>query len=62
MFFCCQFKVQCGNGLLGFGRRRRSIPNQLPPDPNKVFEIEMTAFLKVDSLPYHYKKSSMLGK
>ncbi|XP_015788320.1 uncharacterized protein LOC107365347 [Tetranychus urticae] len=39
--------VICGNNQLGYGRRRRSIIN---PDPNRIFEIEMTAFLKVDSL------------
>ena len=52
--------MQCGNGLLGYGRKKRSIHNHLPDDPNKVFEIEMTTFLKVDFHPYH-KKSSMLG-
>lgn len=43
----CLNKVPCGNGQFGYGRRRRSVPYALPPDPNKVFEVEMTAFLKV---------------
>ncbi|RWS24319.1 uncharacterized protein B4U80_04716 [Leptotrombidium deliense] len=43
--------VPCGNSQLGFGRKKRSIPYEVPPDPNKVFEVEMTAFLKVDSPP-----------
>ncbi|XP_013792759.2 uncharacterized protein LOC106476665, partial [Limulus polyphemus] len=43
----CQ-RVICGQDQYGYGRRKREIPDELPPDPNKMFEVEMTAFLKVD--------------
>ncbi|CAL1269172.1 unnamed protein product [Larinioides sclopetarius] len=47
--------VPCGNGQLGYGRRRRrAIPTDLPPDPNKVFEVEMTTFLKVEYSEDHF--------
>ncbi|GIY67157.1 ZP domain-containing protein [Caerostris darwini] len=47
--------VPCGNGQLGYGRRRRrAIPTDLPPDPNKVFEVEMTTFLKVEYTEDHF--------
>ncbi|KFM58900.1 hypothetical protein X975_17839, partial [Stegodyphus mimosarum] len=47
--------IPCGNGQLGYGRRRRrSIPTDLPPDPNKVFEVEMTTFLKVEYTEEHF--------
>ncbi|KAG8199944.1 hypothetical protein JTE90_006191 [Oedothorax gibbosus] len=47
--------VPCGNGQLGYGRRkRRAIPTDLPPDPNKVFEVEMTTFLKVEYSEEHF--------
>ncbi|XP_015921608.1 uncharacterized protein [Parasteatoda tepidariorum] len=56
--------VPCGNGQLGYGRRkRRSIPSDLPPDPNKVFEVEMTTFLKVEYSEDHFtlNKGSLKG-
>ncbi|XP_054710772.1 uncharacterized protein LOC129220384 isoform X2 [Uloborus diversus] len=46
--------VPCGNGQLGYGRRKRSIPTDIPLDPNKVFEVEMTTFLRVDYAPEHF--------
>lgn len=38
--------VQCSNGQTGYGRRRREISPRA--DPNKVYEISMTTFLKVN--------------
>ncbi|XP_074595794.1 zona pelucida superfamily protein qsm [Brevipalpus obovatus] len=43
--------VLCPNNQIGYGRRRRAIPS-LPNDPNKMFEISMTAFLKVESMEF----------
>lgn len=40
-------QVDCSNGKVGYGRRKREI-NGIPPDPNKVFEVSMTTFIKVD--------------
>jgi len=39
--------IACSNGQLGFGRRRRGIDGK-PNDPNKIFEVTMMTFLKVD--------------
>lgn len=39
--------IECSDGVIGFGRKKRSIPT-LPPDPNKVFEITITSFIKVN--------------
>lgn len=41
--------VQCGEGQVGYGRRkRRSVSSSFTHhDPNKVFEAELTAFVKV---------------
>ncbi|KAF4526143.1 hypothetical protein B566_EDAN012454 [Ephemera danica] len=39
--------VPCSNGKIGYGRRRRAV-SELPADPNKIFEISMSTFLKVD--------------
>ncbi|XP_018567194.1 uncharacterized protein LOC108907852 [Anoplophora glabripennis] len=38
--------VECSDGQIGYGRRRRSIPT-LPADPNRIFEITITSFIKV---------------
>ncbi|KAJ8934925.1 hypothetical protein NQ314_013104, partial [Rhamnusium bicolor] len=40
--------VECSDGQIGYGRRRRSIAT-LPADPNKIFEITITSFIKVGS-------------
>jgi hypothetical protein len=32
---------------VGYGRRKREISG-IPPDPNKVYEVSMTTFIKVD--------------
>ncbi|OTF82134.1 hypothetical protein BLA29_004878, partial [Euroglyphus maynei] len=44
----CQ-EVPCGNGIYALGRRRRrrSLTMEMPKDPNKVFEIEMMAYLRI---------------
>ncbi|XP_059062603.1 uncharacterized protein LOC131855363 [Achroia grisella] len=39
--------VQCTNGATGYGRRRRSISSD--GIPNKVYEVSLTTFIKVDS-------------
>jgi len=39
--------VDCSNGKVGYGRKKREISG-IPPDPNKVFEVTMTTFIKVD--------------
>ncbi|CAN7938458.1 unnamed protein product, partial [Ixodes hexagonus] len=56
--------VPCGNDQYGYGRRRRSIPPQLPNDPNKVFEVELTTFLKVEyrNELFTLKKGSISGE
>nr|CAI5843388.1 unnamed protein product [Callosobruchus analis] len=38
--------VECSDGAIGYGRRRRALP-ELPADPNKIFEITITSFIKV---------------
>nr|CAH7724628.1 unnamed protein product [Callosobruchus chinensis] len=38
--------VECSDGTIGYGRRRRALP-ELPADPNKIFEITITSFIKV---------------
>lgn len=37
--------IQCSNGQIGYGRRKREIVSSV--DPNKVYEISMTTFIKV---------------
>ncbi|KAF5296216.1 hypothetical protein FQR65_LT10291 [Abscondita terminalis] len=39
--------VECSDGQIGYGRKRREIPS-LPADPNKIFEITITSFIKVN--------------
>lgn len=54
----CQ-KVPCGNGIYGLGKRRkrRSVLTADPPkDPNKVFEIEMMAYLRIGYTPEEMAK------
>lgn len=46
MFF--SFQIECSDGVVGYGRRRRRSFPSLPPDPNKVFEITITSFIKVN--------------
>lgn len=42
------FQIACSNGQLGFGRRRRGIDSGAN-DPNKIFEVTMMTFLKLDN-------------
>lgn len=37
--------VQCSNGVVGYGRKRRSISSS---ESNKVYEVSLTTFIKVD--------------
>ncbi|XP_055606657.1 uncharacterized protein LOC129754543 [Uranotaenia lowii] len=39
--------VICSNGQTAYGRKRREI-SQNSPDPNKVYEVTMTTFIKVN--------------
>ncbi|GIX69310.1 ZP domain-containing protein [Caerostris darwini] len=55
--------VQCGSDQVGFGRKKREIPAEMPFDPNKLFEVEMTTVLKVQFAPNHFqpKRGSVEG-
>lgn len=55
--------VQCGNDHLGYGRKKREIPAEMPFDPNKLYEVEMTTVLKVQFAPDHFQpiRSSVEG-
>jgi hypothetical protein len=48
--------VECSNGQTGYGRRRREVPT-IAADPNKVFEVTMSTFIKVN-----YEADQMLEK
>lgn len=37
--------IECSNGQTGFGRRKREVSNS---DSNKLYEIDMSTFIKVD--------------
>ncbi|XP_076293431.1 zona pelucida superfamily protein qsm isoform X2 [Lasioglossum baleicum] len=39
--------IECGNGQVGFGRKRRAIEAS-NNDKNKIFEVTMSTFIKVD--------------
>nr|CAD7444888.1 unnamed protein product [Timema bartmani] len=52
----CNRLVDCSNGQKGYGRRKREV-NSIPADSNKVFEVTMTTFIKVD-----YKDDKLLQK
>lgn len=51
--FLCQcvtlpiFQIECSNGQIGFGRKRRTI-DVSNTDNNKLFEVTMSALIKVD--------------
>jgi len=42
--------IECSNGQTGYGRRRRALPMS-PVDPNKVYEISLATFIKVNYEP-----------
>lgn len=48
--------MECSNGQSGFGRRRREV-KAMAPDPNKLFEVTLTTFIKVD-----YEEGSIANK
>jgi hypothetical protein len=48
--------VECSNGQTGYGRRRREVAS-IPADPNKVFEVTMSTYIRVD-----YKDDNLLEK
>lgn len=37
--------IQCSNGQIGYGRRKREISQSA--EPNNIYEISMTAFIRV---------------
>ncbi|KAF7278522.1 zona pelucida superfamily protein qsm [Rhynchophorus ferrugineus] len=39
--------IECSDGQIGYGRRKREV-SALPADPNKIFEITITSFIKVN--------------
>jgi hypothetical protein len=39
-------QVECSNGQTGYGRRRREV-SSIPADPNKVFEVTMSTYIRV---------------
>ncbi|OQR66422.1 hypothetical protein BIW11_14171, partial [Tropilaelaps mercedesae] len=39
--------IPCGNGQLGYGRRKREIPAALPKDPNALYSVELSTMLNV---------------
>lgn len=39
--------VQCNNGQVGYGRKKRAVAASRA-DPNKVYEISMATFIKVN--------------
>jgi hypothetical protein len=48
--------VECSNGQTGYGRKRREVAS-IPADPNKVFEVTMSTYIRVD-----YKDDDLLEK
>jgi hypothetical protein len=40
-------QVECANGQIGFGRRRRRDVNGDGPDRNKIYEVSMATIVKV---------------
>lgn len=47
--------IQCSNGQIGYGRKKREIAQS--PDPNKIYEISMTTFIRVVGDPVGVDKS-----
>jgi len=47
--------VQCANGQLGYGRRKRDVSTS-PADPNKVYEISMSTIIKLECDDCHKAK------
>lgn len=41
--------IQCSNGQIGYGRRKREISQSA--EPNKIYEISMTTFIRVVGEP-----------
>lgn len=39
----------CSNGQIGYGRRKREIKNA-STDPNKIYEVSVATFIKVDEV------------
>jgi hypothetical protein len=57
IFKCTLYiQVECSNGQTGYGRRRREVAS-IPADPNKIFEVTMSTYIRVD-----YKGDDLLEK
>lgn len=41
--------IKCSNGQIGYGRRKREVMQS--PEPNKVYEISKTTFIRVSGEP-----------
>lgn len=48
--------IECSNGEVGFGRKKRSV-SMSSSDKNKLFEVTMSTFIKVD-----FDKDDVLGR
>ncbi|CAF4922980.1 unnamed protein product [Pieris macdunnoughi] len=51
--------VQCSNGVTAYGRKRRSIATNA--DSNKVYEVSLTTFIKVDYLDGDKEAEDVFG-
>lgn len=51
--------IKCSNGQIGYGRRKREVAQS--PELNKVIEISMTTFIRVDGEPVTKKDKGMLS-
>lgn len=49
--------IKCSNGQIGYGRRKREVAQS--PELNKVIEISMTTFIRVDGEPVTKKDKGM---
>lgn len=47
LFINAMLQIECSNGQIGFGRKRRAI-DVSNTDKNKIFEVTMSALIKVD--------------
>lgn len=40
--------MECSDGSIGYGKRRKRAISTLPADPNKIYEVTITSFIKVN--------------
>ena len=41
------FQVECANGQIGYGRRRRDVEQEEQPNLNKIYEVSMSTIVRV---------------